>query len=158
MKKLFFDYLQELMRQDKRIYILFCGLGYPRVDEFIKEFPDRAFNTEASEQNSLDIAVGLAYEGKIPFVYTIAPFLLRGFETIRTYIHHENLPVVLIGAGRNEDYSVHDGFSHDAKDIKRILDTQEGIEQHYPNTEEELKAAINQAITKQGPSFISMRR
>src|SRR3990167_188514 len=133
MKKDFFDILFKAMVKNKDIYIIFIDLGWPRVDEFIKAYPDRALTTGASEQTALDIAVGLAYEGKIPFVYTITPFLYRGFETIRTYINHEKLHVIMIGAGRDTDYSKHDGHSHDAQDISEILGTQKNIVQHYPD-------------------------
>lgn len=158
MKKYFFDYMDELMSKNPDVYLLFVGLGYPRVDGFLEKYPDRAINTEASEQTALDISVGLAYSGKIPFVYTITPFLLRGFETIRTYINHECLPVILIGAGRDDDYSKEDGYSHEAGDIGRILKTQDNIFQWYPNSEGDLKRAIDASLAIKGPNFISLRR
>lgn len=148
----------ELMKKNKDIYLLFVGLGYPRYDEFKLAYPDRAINTEASEQTALDIAVGLAYSGKIPFVYTITPFFLRGFETIRTYINHEKLNVKLIGAGRDDDYSKDDGFSHDAKDIGKILDTQEHIEQLYPKNKEDISSMILWMLRNKWPQFLSLTR
>ena len=157
MKKDFFDIMLRVM-EDERLYLLFVGLGYPRYDEFKKKFGKRAINTEASEQTALDIAVGLAYSGKLPIIYTITPFLLRGFETIRTYINHEKLHVILVGAGRDDDYSKHDGYSHDAKDIERILDTQKNIQQWYPDNIKELLLAINESLTTREPHFISLRR
>jgi transketolase len=133
-------------------------LGWPRVDEFIKAYPDRVINTGASEQTALDIAVGLAYEGKIPFVYTITPFLLRGFETIRTYINHENLNVKLIGAGRNDDYSSDHGFSHYAGDIKQALLMFRNIIDLYPETKDELKSNLAAMIKMKRAFFLSLKR
>lgn len=156
MKRDFFDLMYELM-EHKDIYLIFVGLGYPRYDEFKKKFKDRAINTEASEQTALDIAVGLAYSNKIPFVYTITPFFLRGWETIRTYIAYENLNVKLIGAGRYQDYSLHDGFSHDATDIyghMKLL----GISQYYPNDKKELEDNLKKVILNKCPEFISVRK
>ena len=121
MKKEFFDAMLKIMKKNKKIYLIFIGLGYPRIDEFLQTFPDRAINTDAAEQTALDMAVGLAYEGKIPFVYTITPFFYRGFETIRTYIAHENLNVKFVGVGVGEEYGLHDGYSHSASDIKFYL-------------------------------------
>ncbi len=158
MKTELFDYLEKKMKEDNDIYLLFVGLGYPRVDPFMKKFPGRAINTEASEQTALDIAVGLAYAGKKPVIYTITPFFLRAFETLRTYVNHENLPIILVGAGRDDDYSKDDGFSHDATDIKEILETLENIRQYYPNSIDELQGAINLALRGESPSFISIRR
>ena len=56
MKKDFFDYLLIKMQENKNIYMIFIDLGFPRVDEFIGAYPDRAINTGASEQTALDIA------------------------------------------------------------------------------------------------------
>src|SRR5882724_3243479 len=102
MKKIFFDLLIQYMHDNPDVYFISVGLGWPRTDELAKLFPIRYVQTEAAEQTALDIAVGLAYAGKIPVVYTITPFLLRGFETIRTYINHEKLNVKLVGAGRDD--------------------------------------------------------
>ena len=158
MKKEFFDELFKLMKTNKDIYLIFVGLGYPRVDEFLKEFPNRAINTEASEQTALDIAVGLAYSGKIPFVYTITPFFLRGFETIRTYINHENLNVKLIGAGRNDDYSKDDGFTHDATDLPAIFDLMTNIQQAYPQQNSDISDILKTMIMHKKPYFLSLTR
>lgn len=157
MKKEYFDYMYRLMAKNKDIYLIFVGLGYPRVDEFLKAYPGRAINTEASEQTALDISVGLAYEGKIPFVYTITPFFYRGFETIRTYISYENLNVKLIGAGRDKDYSKDDGYTHDARDIGKILDTQD-IEQLYPLCSEDMRSMVDWMLQSKNPQFLSLTR
>jgi transketolase len=157
MKTEFFDYMFKLMANNKDIYLILVGLGYPRVDEFLEAYPGRAINTEASEATALDIAVGLAYAGKIPFVYTITPFFYRGFETIRTYISHENLNVKLCGAGRDDDYSKDDGYSHDAKDIGEILDTQ-GIEQFYPLNNEDMRSMVDWMLESKNPQFLSLTR
>lgn len=158
MKKQFFDLLLQIMRENKKVCIVFVGLGWPRVDEFKHEFPDRAIDVHASEQTALDIAVGLSYWGKIPFVYTITPFFFRGFETIRTYINHENLNVKLVGAGRNDDYSKEDGFSHDAQDIETILDTQNNFRLYFPETLEALEGDMYKMVDNEGPEFLSLRR
>lgn len=142
---------------DKRIFLIFCGLGYPRVDEFVYNFPNRAINVESSEQTALDIAVGLAYEGKIPFVYTITPFFYRGFETIRTYINHEKLHVILVGSGRDNDYK-EDGISHDATDFGDFIHLFENIAEYYPGDAGILPEMINNIIISKGPSFLSLRK
>jgi len=160
MKKEYFDQMLFIMQDNPNAYLIFVGLGYPRLDEFLKEFPDRAINTEASEQAALDIAVGLAYSGKIPFVYSITPFLLwRGAETIRTYINHENLNVKLIGAGRDDDYSKEDGFSHDAYDAPTLLSAcMPNIKQHYPTDSKYIKKLLEEMVKSRQPEFLSLTR
>lgn len=153
------------MDENPDVYFLMAGLGYPRVDEFLEKYPERAFNTEASEQATLDIAVGLAYAGKIPVVYSITPFLLyRGFETIRTYINHEKLPVILVGVGRDDDYSKHDGFSHYAGDDWKLFHNEyesailENITHRTPLGVKGLQEMINRAIEQKKPTYINIPR
>lgn len=158
MKKQFFDIMLKLMEENKDIYLIFVGLGYPRFEEFKQKFPDRAINTEAAEATALDISVGLSYSGKIPVVYTITPFYWRAAETIRVYFNHERLSCVLIGAGVNEEYGIEDGFSHSATDIGQLFDLFENFEQRYPDNEAMLKDAIIEAIKSKSPTFINIHR
>lgn len=150
--------LYDQMVKNDKIFLLVGDLGYGVFDKHFKDFPTRCINTGAAEQALMDIAVGLAYDGKIPFVYSITPFLIyRPFETIRTYIDHEKLNVKLVGAGRDTDYHV-DGFSHDASDVKEILGTLKNITQYYPETKEEVPDIVEHMLSTELPSFISLRR
>ena len=158
MKKQFFDFLFQLMKTNEDIYIIFIDLGWPRVDEFIKEYPERAYTVGASEQTALDIAVGLSYAGKTPFVYTISTFYWRAAETIRTYLDHENLPCVLIGAGVGEEYSIHDGFSHSGSDIHNLFSLFHNFNQYYPDTKEEMEKDIIKAINNKRSNFINIHK
>ncbi len=158
MRRTIADALLEEMQFNKDIFLLTGDLGYKVWDAHMASFPDRAINCGASEQMMLDVAVGLSQSGKIPFVYSITPFLLyRPFETLRTYINQENVPVKLIGSGRDQDYA-HDGFSHDASDAKKMLDTLPNIVQFWPQEKEEIKNMVKEMITNNKPSFISIRR
>lgn len=157
MKKEFFDELIKLMEQDQDIFFISCGLGWPRTDELKEKFPDRFIQVEASEQAGLDIAVGLAYSGKKPFVYTITPFFWRAAETIRTYIDHEKLPVRLVGVGRDQDYA-HDGFSHDATDMSRLLMWFININQLWPISVMDLPYMLKRMVEEDKPWFISIKR
>ena len=138
--------------------MIFIDLGYPRVEEFVNAYPKRALSLYASEQTALDISVGLALEGKIPVLYTITPFYLRAWETIRTYVNKEKLHVVMIGAGQNDEYSREDGFSHYAGDIKAHFDLLKNVKQFYPDTKSEMEYAINDAIGGKYPTFVNIHR
>lgn len=158
MRRTFADTLFEHMQANPNIFLLVGDLGYKVFDEHFAKFPDRCINTGAAEQALLDISCGLALEKKIPFVYSITPFLIyRPFETLRTYINHENIPVRLVGSGRDDDYK-HDGFSHDATDVKKFLDQLPNIKQHWPNKVEQIPQLVDKMVASDEPSFISLRR
>lgn len=158
MRKTFFVELHKQMTLNSDIVALTGDLGYKGFDQIRIDYPNRFINCGASEQAMLDMAVGLAQSGKIPFVYSITPFLLyRPFETLRTYINQENVNVKLVGSGRDKDYA-HDGFSHDASDAKQILDTLPHILQLWPQSKEEIPALVKFMVQHEGPQFISLAR
>ncbi len=160
MKKDFFDAIDKEMEKNDKIFLIMAGLGYPRTQEFLDKYPTRAFNTEASEQTSLDMAVGLAYAGMTPVVYSITPFLLfRGFETIRTYINHEKLNVKLVGVGRGNDYSIHDGFSHDASDDKYVFDKLLSyFGRMWPTNIDQVAECVSYMVNNDGPMYLNLKR
>lgn len=67
--------LMELAEQDPNILYLTADSGEGGLDlMFRRYFPDRAFEFGIAEENLVGAAAGLAASGKIPFVYTAAPF------------------------------------------------------------------------------------
>lgn len=158
MRRTFAAELHKQMTLNTDIVVLTGDLGYGMFNQIREDYPGRFINCGASEQAMLDMAVGLAHSGKIPFVYSITPFLLyRAFETLRTYIDHEHINVKLVGSGRDDNYK-HDGFSHDATDVKKIISTLPGIGQLWPETKEEIPEMLENMIRFDGPLFISLAR
>lgn len=158
MRREFFVYLYNKMIENDNIVAITADLGYGGFDKIEKSFHNRFYNVGAAEQTMLDTAVGLAQDGKIPFVYSITPFLLfRGFETIRTYINHENIPVKLVGSGRDDDYK-HDGFSHFAGDDRAVMFNMENIVSFWPDTTEEMKKRVDEMIDIDRPYYLNLRR
>ena len=156
MRRTFADSLYDQMKENKDIWLVVGDLGYKVFDKHFEDFPDRCINTGAAEQSMLDISVGLALKGKIPFVYTITPFFLRGAETISLYLSHEQIPVHLVGSGRDQDYS-HDGYSHDATTAQKFLHDMD-LTEYYPKKKEDIPAMVKSMIASGKPSFISLRR
>lgn len=149
--------LYEQMKINPNIYLLVGDLGYKMFDDHFSEFPDRCINCGAAEQAMIGLGVGLALEGKIPFCYSITTFLLRRpYETLKLYLEGENIPVQLVGSGRDKDYS-HDGPSHDASDAHKILDSLT-MKRFFPDEKEEIPNIVDQMIQSKIPSFISLKR
>lgn len=148
--------LLEQMKVDDSIWVVTGDLGFGQFDFIQKTFPDRFINVGAAEATALGVAVGLALEGKKPFVYTITSFFLRAAETISLYLVGEGIPVRLVGGGRDDDYK-HDGPSHDATKAQSFI-SQNGIMSFYPETKEEVPITVDRMVKLDKPSFISLRR
>lgn len=158
MKKITAYYLYEEMEKNKDIWVVTADLGFNMLDSIRDDFPDRYINVGAAEQAGMGVCVGLALEGKIPVFYSITPFaIFRPAETIRIYLNHEQIPVKILGSGRNNDYE-HEGFSHFAHDTKDFLDTFPNIKQYWPSQNERIKKVLNSMLYNGKPSFMSLRK
>ena len=158
MRGFFAFYLHREMKKNKKIWVLTNDLGYGMWDKIRTDFPDRFVNVGAAEQAMVGVGIGLALEGKIPFVYSITSFLLfRPFETIRNYIHHEKIPVKLIGSGRDRDYE-HDGISHWSEEDKEIMKLFPNISSCWPESKEEIPKLIKKIVKDSKPWYINLRR
>lgn len=157
-------HLYDYMEKDKNIMLVCVDLGYGMFDAIRDGFPDQVIITGASEQAAMGMAVGLALSGKIPLVYSITPFLLwRSAETLRLYLNHENIPVKLIGSGRDTDYE-HDGYSHDATDAHAFLELLPNIHQYFPEKEYvagksfTVAEGLERLLYNGKPTFMSLKR
>lgn len=150
--------LYNLMLHDKDIWVITGDLGFKIFDFISRDFPTRFINTGAAEQAMIDIAVGLALGDKKPFVYSITPFLLyRPFEAIRLYIHHERIPVRLVGSGRNKDYK-EQGFSHWAKDDRDLMKILKNIKAYWPQNKEMVPNLVKKMVDENIPWYVNLRR
>ena len=156
-RKTFVRLMHEEMRKNKDIVFIIGDLGYGHFDAIREEFPDRVFNPGAAEQLMLGMACGMAMEGKIPVCYSMTPFVLyRPFEIIRTYIDHEKIPVILLGAGRDKDYASA-GWSHWATDDKVHLSGFENMLKIWP-TEKQLEEEWDSIINTTVPYYVNLSR
>ena len=88
--------------------MVFVGsdLGPGILDKMKTEFPDRFFMEGFSEQYIIGMAAGLAMEGFIPYVNTIATFLTRRcYEQVAVDLCMHDLPVRLIANGGGGVYA-----------------------------------------------------
>src|SRR3990170_3714889 len=105
MRNAFINTLIELARKDDRVFLLIGDTGYSVVEKFQQEFPDRFLSMGVAEANMMGVAAGLAMNGKLPYVYSITPFVtLRCFEQIRLDVCSHNLNVRIVGVGAGLTY------------------------------------------------------
>jgi transketolase len=158
MRRCFADLLHAKMTENKDIWVVTGDLGYKMWDQIRKDYGSRFINVGAAEQTMIGVGVGLALQGKIPFVFSITPFLLyRPFESIRNYINNEKIPVKLVSSGRDKDY-LHDGFSHWAEEDKKVMAIFNNIQAHWPETNEELPAIVEEMIRQNLPYYLNLKK
>jgi len=158
LRRRFADKIYIAMKKNKNIVIVTGDLGYRIWDQIRREFPNRFFNVGASEQAMIGIAVGLSLGGKIPVVFSITPFLLyRPFETIRNYVNHEKIPMILVGSGRDRDY-LHDGFSHWAEEDREVIKLFKNIKSVWPKSADVVSSLVPKMLNDHSPWYINLTR
>lgn len=158
MRRLFAKLLQEEMKKNEDVHLITGDLGYGLWDKIRDDFPTRFHNVGSSEMVMMGMGIGLAMEGKIPYVYSITPFAIyRPFEMIRNYLDHEGIPVNIIGGGRDKEYG-YLGFSHWSHDDKRIMGVFDNVKSYHPETDEELADSFKYTLQKRTPIYINLKR
>jgi transketolase len=107
--------LAELGDEHPNLWVITPDIGATLV-EFRDKFPERFLDVGLAEQVSVGIAAGLAYDGNIPVVSGMLPFLsMRALEQVRSDVCYPNLPVKIIGThgglvgnGGSTHYAVED--------------------------------------------------
>ena len=156
-RKTFVKLLHHQMKSNEKVVLILGDLGYGHFDSIREEFPNRVLNPGAAEQLMLGMACGMAMEGKIPVCYSITPFILyRPFEIIRTFIDYEKIPIILVAAGRDEDYASA-GWSHWATDDKEHLSGFKNILKLWPD-ENTLKTEFSNIINTRSPYYLNLSR
>ena len=106
MRKTALDCVHKLSKIDERVVFVGSDLGPGVLDNMKTEFPDRFFMEGVSEQYIVGMAAGLAMEGFIPYVNTIATFLTRRcYEQVAVDLCIHDLPVRLIANGGGGVYA-----------------------------------------------------
>ena len=100
MRKAYGDALVRLGQANPDVVVLSADVSNSDFSYMFQEaFPDRFYNVGIAEQCLVDVAVGLAYSGKIPFANTFAfLFATRALEMVRTHLCYGRANVKLMGA------------------------------------------------------------
>jgi transketolase len=158
MRKTCLDMVYELAKRDPRIFFIGSDLGAGTVSQFHEEMPDRFLMEGVSEANVVGIAAGLAMEGKIPYVHTIATFLTRRcFEQIVLDLALHHVKVRLLGAGGGLVYAPL-GPTHDAIDDVAILRAVPNMTIIAPADAEEMRQAMPLTVDHPGPVYVRMAK
>lgn len=158
MRKTSLSQVYELARHDPRIVFIGSDLGAGTLDEFKEEMPERFFMEGVTEQNIIGMAAGLAMEGYIPYVNTIATFITRRcFEQVAVDLCLQNLPVRLIGNGGGLVYAPL-GPTHLAVEDIAIMRALPNMTVVAPVDKEEMARFVPQTVDMPGPVYIRLAK
>ena len=92
--------VHDLAKRDGRVIFIGSDLSPGLLSEMKKEMPERWYMEGVTEANVVGMAAGLAMEGYLPYVNTIATFITRRcYEQVAVDLCLHDLPVRLIGNG-----------------------------------------------------------
>lgn len=158
MRKTCLDMVYQLAKKDQRIIFIGSDLSVGTLKQFQEEMPDRFFMEGISEANIIGMAVGLALEGKIPYVNTIATFLTRRcFEQVVLDVCLHNVNVRLIGNGGGLVYAPL-GPTHLAIEDLAILRAIPNMTIIAPADADEISRLMPLTVTHKGPIYIRLAK
>ncbi|MEG4166763.1 MULTISPECIES: transketolase C-terminal domain-containing protein [unclassified Microcoleus] len=156
MRQLCLDTVYELAKKDSRIFFIGSDLGFGTLQKFKEEMPERFLMEGVNEANIVGMAAGLALEGKIVYVNTIATFLSRRcFEQIVLDLCLHNVNVRLIANGGGVVYAPL-GPTHLAIDDIGILRTIPRMTIVAPADEAEMGRLMPETVDYRGPIYIRL--
>ncbi len=156
MRRTALEMVHELARRDPRIVFIGSDLGAGTLQAFRDEMPDRFFMEGVSEANVIGMAAGLAMEGNIVYVNTIASFLTRRcFEQVALDLCLARLPVRLIGNGGGLVYAPL-GPTHETVEDLAILRALPNMTVLAPADAGEMQRLMPCTVDHPGPVYIRL--
>lgn len=148
----------ELAKKDERVFFIGSDLSDDILKQFTKEMPHRFFMEGISEANIIGMAAGLAMEGKIVYVNTIATFLTRRcFEQIVVDLCLHKADVRLIANGGGLVYAPL-GPTHQAIEDIAILRPIPNMTIVAPADAHEMKKIMELTLNHKGPIYIRLAK
>jgi transketolase len=150
--------IHEMAREDERIYFVGSDLGIGVLDDFKKELPNQFLMEGIAEANMIGLSAGLALEGHIPYVNTIATFNTRRcYEQIAIDVCLHNLNVRIIGQGAGFAYAPL-GPTHEATEDIAIMRALPNMTVVAPADADEMRRLMPLTVDWPGPVYIRVAK
>ena len=143
MRKAFNEIASEIIKSNDKSALILGDIGVYGFREVLSNHPKQVYNIGILEQTMVSISAGLASEGIIPIIHTIAPFMVeRALEQIKVDFGYQNLPGNFVSVGASFDYSKLGCTHHCPADIN-ILSNIAGLDLFIPGHHNEFKSQFN---------------
>jgi transketolase len=155
----FGDGIVEAARKNPNIVALTADLaGSMKLNQFIKEFPERFFQCGIGEANMIGIAAGLTIGGKIPYTTTFANFSTgRVYDQIRQSVAYsgKNVKICASHAGLTLG---EDGATHQILEDIGMMRMLPGMTVIVPCDYNQTRAATMAVADYEGPVYLRFGR
>ncbi len=155
----FGDGIVEAARKNPNIVALTADLlGSMKLNQFIKEFPERFVQCGIAEANMIGIAAGLTIGGKIPYTTTFANFSTgRVYDQIRQSVAYsgKNVKICASHAGLTLG---EDGATHQILEDIGMMKMLPGMTVIVPCDYNQTKAATMAIADYEGPVYLRFGR
>ncbi|MDR3516840.1 MAG: transketolase C-terminal domain-containing protein [Azospirillaceae bacterium] len=158
MRRAALDKVHELAQRDRRVLFIGSDLGAGTLAPMRAEFPDRWFMEGIAEANMIGMAAGLAMDGFVPYLNTIAPFFTRrANEQITIDLCLHKLPVRLIASGGGVVYAPL-GPTHLAVDDIATMRVLPNMAVVAVADAAEMRRLMDQSLEWPGPLYIRLAK
>lgn len=156
MRKQFTKSIQELLYSNNKTCLLLGDIGVFGFRNELKNIPTRAYNIGILEQSTIGVAAGLAKTGMIPFVHTIAPFIVeRALEQLKVDFGYQCLNGNFISVGASYDYASLGCTHHCPADIACMM-TIPNMEIICPGASLEFDYLIKETYNNGNPTYFRL--
>lgn len=156
MRDSFINSIYKVTKLNNNVLCLVGDIGAFLLRFYIKDFPTNYYNLGAAETNMMGVAAGLAMSGKIPFVYTITPFITsRCYEQIKLDVCLHEANVKIIGIGSGVSYGTMGSTHHSLEDIA-IMRALPNMVIISPSDPDEVEEAVLAAVKHNGPVYLRL--
>ncbi len=151
--------LAEVGRDNSNVVALCADLiGSLKMDEFVKENPERFFQCGIAEANMVGVAAGLALSGKIPYIGSFANFVTaRVYDQIRQSVSYGNTNVKICASHAGITLG-EDGATHQTMEDIGLMRMLPGMVVINPCDYNQTKAATIALANYKGPAYLRFGR
>ena len=153
MRKQFVKTVETLLSENDKLVLLLGDIGVFGFKDSIKRYPDRAYNIGILEQSTVSLASGMALNGLIPIIHTIAPFMVnRALEQIKIDFGYQGLGGNFVSIGASYDYASL-GPTHHCPDDVMILSSIPNLEIVVAGTSSEFNSLFRESYDNNNPTY-----
>jgi transketolase len=106
--------------RDANIVLLNADFGAPSLDQFRENISAQFVHCGISEQNMINVAVGMARAGKKVYTYCMAPFVLRAYEQLKLAAVM-GAPINVVGVGAGLSYAGSGPTHYSLEDLQAYM-------------------------------------